>query len=118
MGWGFGWDAHGWTARVDEAERRRAIRSTIADTPGVKAVHGHPHRKMGDMIAADAYIEVDAQLPWRPTPPCDAAAPRAEPDDPRGPVEGPDLNGPVAADRRSRSVGASAFVADPYWRWA
>ena len=63
MGWGFGWDAlHDLMDRaVDEAETA-AIRSTIADTPGVKAVHDIRTRKMGDMIMADAHIEVDAQL--------------------------------------------------------
>ena len=63
MGWGFGWDAlHDLMDRaVDEAETA-AIRSTIADTPGVKAVHDIRTRKMGDMIVADAHIEVDAQL--------------------------------------------------------
>ena len=63
MGWGFDWDAlHDLMDRaVDEAETA-AIRSTIADTPGVKAVHDIRTRKMGDMIVADAHIEVDAQL--------------------------------------------------------
>ena len=63
MGWSFGWDAlHDLMDRaVDEAETA-AIRSTIADTPGVKAVHDIRTRKMGDMIVADAHIEVDAQL--------------------------------------------------------
>ena len=63
MGWSFGWDAlHDLMDRaVDEAETA-AIRATIADTPGVKAVHDIRTRKMGDMIVADAHIEVDAQL--------------------------------------------------------
>ena len=63
MGWGFGWDAlHDLMDRaVDEAETT-AIRQTIGDTPGVKAVHDIRTRKMGDLIVADAHIEVDATL--------------------------------------------------------
>ena len=63
MGWSFGWDAlHDLMDRaVDEAETA-AIRKTIAGTPGVKAVHDIRTRKMGDLIVADAHIEVDATL--------------------------------------------------------
>ena len=46
---------------VDEAETT-AIRQTIGETPGVKAVHDIRTRKMGDLIVADAHIEVDAML--------------------------------------------------------
>jgi len=63
MGWRFGWDAlHDLMDRaVDEAETA-LIRQTIAGTPGVKAVHDIRTRKMGDLIVADAHIEVDATL--------------------------------------------------------
>ena len=46
---------------VAEAETT-AIRQTIARTPGVKSVHDIRTRKMGDLIVADAHIEVDAML--------------------------------------------------------
>ena len=46
---------------VDEAETA-LIRQTIAETPGVMAVHDIRTRKMGDLVVADAHIEVDAML--------------------------------------------------------
>ena len=46
---------------VNEAEAV-AIRKTFAETPGVKNVHDIRTRKMGDVIVADAHIEVDATL--------------------------------------------------------
>ena len=46
---------------VDE-EEAAAIRKTVAEKPGVKNVHDIRTRKMGDMIVADAHIEVDATL--------------------------------------------------------
>ena len=63
MGWEFGWDAlHDLMDRaVDEAEVQ-AIRQTLLDTPGVIGVHDVRTRKMGDMVVADAHIEVDAQI--------------------------------------------------------
>ena len=63
MGWSFGWDAlHDLMDRaVDEAETA-LIRQTIAETPGVMAVHDIRTRKMGDLVVADAHIEVDAML--------------------------------------------------------
>jgi cation diffusion facilitator family transporter len=63
MGWGFGWDAlHDLMDRaVDEAEVQ-AIRDTLMATPGVAGVHDVRTRKMGDMVVADAHIEVDAKL--------------------------------------------------------
>ena len=63
MGWGFGWDAlHDLMDRAVDEEEAAAIRKTVADTPGVKNVHDIRTRKMGDMIVADAHIEVDATL--------------------------------------------------------
>lgn len=63
MGWAFGWDAlHDLMDRaVDEAEVQ-AIRETLLATPGVAGVHDVRTRKMGDMVVADAHIEVDAKL--------------------------------------------------------
>lgn len=63
MGWRFGWDAlHDLMDRaVDEAEVQ-AIRQTLLATPGVSGVHDVRTRKMGDMVLADAHIEVDATL--------------------------------------------------------
>lgn len=63
MGWEFGWDAlHDLMDRgLDEAEVQ-AIRTTLLATPGVAGVHDVRTRKMGDMVVADAHIEVDATL--------------------------------------------------------
>jgi len=63
MGWEFGWDAlHDLMDRsIDDAEVA-AIRSTLEGTPGIQGVHDIRTRKMGDMIVADAHIEVDASL--------------------------------------------------------
>ena len=63
MGWGFGWDAlHDLMDRaVDEAEIA-AIRQTLLETPGVSGVHDLRTRKMGDMVVADAHLEVDPTL--------------------------------------------------------
>lgn len=62
-GWTFAWDAlHDLMDRaVDEAEVA-AIRSTLAETPGVSGVHDVRTRRMGDMIVVDAHLEVDAAL--------------------------------------------------------
>jgi cation diffusion facilitator family transporter len=63
MGWEFGWDAlHDLMDRgVDEAEVA-AIRQTVADCPGVQAVHDLRTRKMGDLVVVDVHIEVQADL--------------------------------------------------------
>ena len=63
MGWGFGWTAlHELMDRgIDEQELAAIIR-TLRDTPGVMGVHDVRTRKMGDMIVADAHIEVDATI--------------------------------------------------------
>jgi cation diffusion facilitator family transporter len=63
MGWEFGWDAlHDLMDRSIDDEEVAAIRKTLAETPGVQGVHDIRARKMGDMIVADAHIEVDATL--------------------------------------------------------
>ena len=63
MGWGFGWDAlHDLMDRAVDQQEVEAIRKTLMDTPGVSNVHDVRTRKMGDMIVADAHIEVDAAI--------------------------------------------------------
>jgi cation diffusion facilitator family transporter len=63
MGWNFAWHAmNDLMDRAIDQEEAEAIRATIAATPGVRAVHDLRTRKMGDMILADAHIEVDADL--------------------------------------------------------
>jgi cation diffusion facilitator family transporter len=63
MGWGFGWDAlHDLMDRAVDEEEVQAIRQTLAETPGVAGVHDVRTRRMGDLIVADAHIEVDAAL--------------------------------------------------------
>ncbi|MBT0570395.1 cation transporter [Curvibacter sp. CHRR-16] len=63
MGWRFGWDAlHDLMDRAVDEQEVQAIRSTLLATPGVLGVHDVHTRKMGDLIVADAHIEVDARL--------------------------------------------------------
>jgi cation diffusion facilitator family transporter len=63
MGWGFAWDAmHDLMDRAVDDEEVAAIRLTLVETPGVKAVHDVRTRKMGDMIVVDAHLEVDAAI--------------------------------------------------------
>ena len=63
MGWGFGWDAlHDLMDRAVDEDEAQAIRETLLKTPGVAGVHDVRTRKMGDMVVADAHIEVDALL--------------------------------------------------------
>lgn len=63
MGWNFGWDAlHDLMDRAADEDETAAIRRTLLDTAGVKGVHDLRTRKMGDMILADAHLEIDAAL--------------------------------------------------------
>lgn len=63
MGWNFGWDAlHDLMDRAADEDETAAIRQTLLDTPGVQGVHDLRTRKMGDMILADAHLEIDATL--------------------------------------------------------
>lgn len=63
MGWEFGWDAlHDLMDRAVDEEEVEAIRRTLAETPGIRGVHDIRTRKMGDMVVADAHIEVEATL--------------------------------------------------------
>jgi len=63
MGWSFGWTAlNDLMDRAVDQEEETAIRSTLAETPGVNGVHDMRTRKMGDMIIVDAHLEVDATM--------------------------------------------------------
>ncbi|MDE2119398.1 MAG: cation transporter [Betaproteobacteria bacterium] len=63
MGWGFAWDAlHDLMDRAVDEQEVQAIRATLLQVPGVRGVHDLRTRKMGDMVVADAHIEVDATL--------------------------------------------------------
>ena len=63
MGWGFAWDAlHDLMDRAVDEQEVQAIRTTLLQVPGVRGVHDLRTRKMGDMVVADAHIEVDAAL--------------------------------------------------------
>lgn len=66
MGWRFGWDAlHDLMDRSVDEQERQAIIDTLAGTPGVRAVHDVRTRKMGDLVAVDVHLEVDAHLSVR-----------------------------------------------------
>jgi cation diffusion facilitator family transporter len=66
MGWSFAWDAlHDLMDRAVDAAELESIRVTLAQTPGVMAVHDLRCRKMGDMMVVDVHIEVDASLTVR-----------------------------------------------------
>ena len=63
MGWQFGWSAlHDLMDRSVDEEELNAIRATLLATDGVVGVHDLRARKMGDMMLADAHIEVDATI--------------------------------------------------------
>jgi cation diffusion facilitator family transporter len=63
MGFSFGWQAlHDLVDRSADAEEVAAIRRTLETSPGVISVHDLRTRKMGDLIAVDAHLEVDATL--------------------------------------------------------
>ncbi len=63
MGWSFSLDAlNDLMDRSADDEEVAAIRQTLLETPGVGNVHDVRTRKMGDLIVADAHIEVDAAL--------------------------------------------------------
>ena len=63
MGWTFGWGAlHDLMDHSADAAEVVAIRQTFAGTPGVVGVHAVRTRKMGDLIAVDAHLDVDASL--------------------------------------------------------
>ncbi|MFM9901041.1 MAG: cation diffusion facilitator family transporter [Polaromonas sp.] len=63
MGWRFAWDAlQDLIDRAVDEQALQAITQTLLDTPGVSGVHDVRTRKMGDMIAVDVHLEVDATL--------------------------------------------------------
>jgi cation diffusion facilitator family transporter len=63
IGWRFGWRAfHDLMDGAADAAEVDAIRKTLEDTPGVLGVHDLRTRKLGDLIAVDAHLEVDATI--------------------------------------------------------
>jgi cation diffusion facilitator family transporter len=63
MGAKFAWNAiNELMDQSADTEEVEAIRRTLLETPGVRNVHDLRTRKMGDMIVADAHIEVDASI--------------------------------------------------------
>lgn len=63
MGWGFGWSAmHDLMDRGADEQEVQAIRKTLLETPGVRGVHDVRTRKMGDMMIADAHLEIDGSI--------------------------------------------------------
>jgi cation diffusion facilitator family transporter len=63
MGWDFAWDAlHDLMDRAADEEEVAAIRATLKATPGVAGVHDVRTRKLGDMLAVDAHLEVESTL--------------------------------------------------------
>lgn len=66
MGWTFTWDAmHDLTDRAATEEQVSAIAAEILATPGVLGLHELKTRKTGDMILADAHLEIDGDLTVR-----------------------------------------------------
>ncbi len=63
MGWEFAWDAlHDLMDRAVSQEQYEQICHLLMTTPGVNEVHDVRTRKLGDMIAVDAHLTVDANL--------------------------------------------------------
>jgi len=63
MGWQFGWGAlNDLMDRSADEQEVEAIRRTLLDTPGINGVHDIRTRKMGDMIVADAHLEIDGSI--------------------------------------------------------
>lgn len=63
MGLKFGWGAlQDLMDRGADADEVETIRATLAATPGVRGVHDLRTRRMGDLLAVDAHLEVDGQL--------------------------------------------------------
>ena len=66
MGGGFAYHAlHDLVDRAAEQTQVEAIRQTLLSTPGVLGVHDLRTRKMADLIAVDAHIEVDGSITVR-----------------------------------------------------
>ncbi len=63
MGWTFAWDAlHDLMDRAADEREVLAIRHTLEQCTGVLGVHDLHTRKMGDLIAVDAHLEVDGSI--------------------------------------------------------
>ena len=66
MGWSFAWDAlNDLMDRAVSQEQFAEICQILTDTPGVNEVHNVRTRKLGDMIAVDVHLTVDANLSVR-----------------------------------------------------
>ena len=63
MGLKFGWGAlQDLMDRGADEDEVETIRATLAATPGVQGVHDLRTRRMGDLLAVDAHLEVDGRL--------------------------------------------------------
>ena len=63
MGWEFGWNAlHDLMDRAVSEEEIAQIRATLLDTPGILGLHDLRTRRMGDLIAVDVHLEIDADI--------------------------------------------------------
>jgi cation diffusion facilitator family transporter len=63
MGWSFGWEAlHDLMDQAADDEQVEAIRATLLAAPGVRGCHNLRTRKMGDLVAIDVHLDIDAEL--------------------------------------------------------
>lgn len=63
MGWEFAWDAlHDLMDRAVSEEEIQQIRTTLLATPGILGLHDLRTRRMGDLIAVDVHLEIDADI--------------------------------------------------------
>lgn len=63
MGWEFAWDAlHDLMDRAVSEEEIAQIRATLLATPGILGLHDLRTRRMGDLIAVDVHLEIDADI--------------------------------------------------------
>lgn len=63
MGWNFSWGAlHDLMDRAASEQETEAIRTTLAETPGVRGVHDLRTRKVGDLTLVDVHLEIDADI--------------------------------------------------------
>ncbi len=63
MGWEFAWEALSVLVdRAADTQEVDAIRQTLIETDGVLGAHDIKTRKMGDLIAVDVHLEVDASI--------------------------------------------------------
>ena len=63
MGWEFAWDAlHDLMDRAVSEDEIEQIRTTLLATPGILGLHDLRTRRMGDLIAVDVHLEIDADI--------------------------------------------------------